>query len=187
MRKLTCLSCAVLLLMAMLLIPLSAGAATTATITVTATGSYVDISLTGGNWTMGVIAVNTSYYTNPLGATTSPSNPVVDGECQHTLSNDGSVSVDVTVQYGNMTGTGDPWNNSDDETNGSMIFGAPAQESGANWSAAVSANATAPFNTLISSLATSSTKKFVVGFLSPTAFTDSNEKSGTITLTASQS
>jgi hypothetical protein len=159
------------------------------TITVTATGSYVDISLTGGNWTMNSgnpIAVNAWRYSNLLGETTAPSNPVVNGECTHTITNDGSVAVDVTVKWDDMTGTGDPWVNSDDGSNGSMIFGAKAQASGANWSAAVVAKESSPYNTLTSSLAALGTKKVVFGFNAPTAFTDANAKSGDITLTASQ-
>ena len=160
------------------------------TITVTATGTYVDISLTGGAWTLNSgnpIDADTYYYTNLLGETTPPSSPVVDGECTHTITNDGSVAVDITVKWDDMTGTGDPWVNSDDGSNGSMIFGAKAQQSGSNWSAAIVAKETGPYNTLVSSLAALGTKKVVFGLESPTVFADSNSKSGDITLTASES
>lgn len=164
-------------------------AAADQSITVTATGYYLAFTFTGGNWTMNSgnpIPVNTWRYSNPLGETTTPSNPVVDGECTHTVTNTGDVALDVTVKWADMTGTGSPWTNSDNGSNGSMIFGAKAQQSGSNWSSAVIAKNAATYNTLISNLAASGTKKVVFGFYSPTAFTDVNSKSSSITLTATE-
>ena len=61
-------------------------AATTAVVTVTGTPAYIAITIspttytinsyTGGNSGMNI---NTTYYSNPLGGTTSPSATVVDG------------------------------------------------------------------------------------------------------------
>ena len=180
----------ILAMLVVSVVPFSTALAADETITVTATGSYVDISVAGGAWTLNsgnAIAVDDWYYTNPLGETTIPSDPVVDGECTHTITNDGSVAVDITVKWDDMSGTGDPWVNSDDGSNGSMVFGAKAQESGENWSSAVVAKESASYNTLVSSLAASGTKKVTFGLESPTAFTDGNSKSGDITLSATAS
>ena len=158
-------------------------------ITVTATGAYLAFTFTGGNWTLNgglPVATNTWYYSNPLGETTLPSDPVVNGECTHNVTNTGNVALDITIKWANMTGAGNPWINSDNGTNGSMVFGAKAQKSGSNWSTAVIAKNATAFNTLISNLGTSSSKKVVFGFYSPTVFTDANSKSGLITLTATQ-
>ena len=185
---------ALVLVMAMLVSTLVlcapvAYAASSANITVTATGTYLDISVSGGDWTLNSgdpIDTSDWYYTNPLGETTDPSDPVVDAECTNTLTNNSSVAINVTLEWPDMTGTGDPWVNSDDGSNGSMIFGAKAQASGANWSTAIVAKESSPYNTLISNLAASGTKKFVYGFYSPSAFTDANSKSATTVLQASE-
>ena len=164
-------------------------AAADQSITVTATGNYLAFTFTGGNWTLasgGVISPNTNYYSNPLGEITSPSNPVTDAECNHIVTNTGNVAVDVTVKWVDMAGTGSPWVNSDAGTNGSMVFGGKAQKSGTNWSSAIIAKNAATYNTLLSDLAAAGHTHVVFGFLSPTAFTDSNSKSGSITLTATE-
>jgi len=164
-------------------------AAADQSITVTATGENLAFTFTGGNWTLNTgnpINANTNFYSNPLGETTAPSNPVEVTECLHTVTNTGNVAIDVTVKWASMTGTGDPWTNSDAGTNGSMTFGAKAQINGVNWSAAVVAKNAATYNTLISDLAAAGHNHAVFGFLSPTAFTDSNAKSASITLTATE-
>jgi hypothetical protein len=164
-------------------------AAADQSITVTATGEYLVFTFTGGNWTLNSgnpINANTWFYSNPLGETTAPSNPVTASECTNTVTNTGNVAIDITVKWADMTGTGDPWTNSDAGTNGSMVFGGKAQIDGVNWSAAVVAKNTATYNTLISDLAAAGHNHAVFGLYSPTAFTDGNAKSSSITLTATE-
>ena len=190
MKRLLMIATTLLLVCTMWLMAIPvAHAASSGTVTVTATGTFLDITITGGNWTLNSgspIDTSTNYYSNPLGETTTPSDPVVDGECQNTLTNNSSVAIDVTIEWPDMTGTGDPWVNSDDGSNGSMIFGAKAQQSGSNWSAAVIAKESASYNTLISDLAASGTKKFVLNLYSPSAFTDANSKSCDVVLQSSE-
>ena len=78
-------------------------AATTAVVTVTGNPAYIAITIapttytinsdTGGNSAMNI---NTTYYSNPLGGTTSPSATVVDGECDFTITNTSSITTDLT-------------------------------------------------------------------------------------------
>ena len=170
------------------LVPVPASASDTETIAITATGGFEDISITGGGWDIqdgSTVAVSTSYYSNPLGETTSPSSTVADNECQHTVTNDGSVQVDCTIKWDDMTG-GVGWTNSDDGSNGSDIFGAYGCASGELWSNKVVAKEAATYNEMISDLAASASKKFVMEFYSPSAFTDGVEKSCNVSIIATQ-
>jgi hypothetical protein len=47
-----------------------------------------------------VIAANTTYYAKG----TAPSNPVVDGDCTYSVTNDGNVPIDVSIHTHNYTG-----------------------------------------------------------------------------------
>ena len=179
---------AVLTMLSVCLVPVPAAASDTETIAVTATGGFEDISITGGGWDIqsgSTVSTSTSYYSNPLGETTSPSATVVDGECQHTVTNDGSVQVDCTIRWPDMTG-GVGWTNSDDGTNGSDIFGAYGCASGELWANKVVAKDAATYNEMISNLAASGTKKFVMEFYSPSAFTDGDQKSCNVEIIATQ-
>ena len=82
-------------------------AATTAVVTVTGTPAYIAITISPTTYTInsdnagsGVMAISTTYYSNPLGGTTSPSATVVDGECDFTITNTASIATDLT---GNMS------------------------------------------------------------------------------------
>lgn len=105
-------------------------------ITVTATPSYVSFSSAPTTWTLnditgsGLIAVNTKYYSNPLGDTTAPSATVVDAECQFTWTNDSSVNITVTVNCGAFTGGSADMTNGNTGSNGATTYGAYSWYSG---------------------------------------------------------
>lgn len=88
-------------------------------VAVTATPSYISIANDPSTWSVGDIgaatsariAKNTTYYTNPLGATTVPASPVVDAGCRFTITNTSSVATDLTVNFPNLTGAGDTMTN----------------------------------------------------------------------------
>jgi hypothetical protein len=59
-----------------------------------------DISNTPATKSFGVIAENTAYYAKG----TAPNNHVVDGDCAFTVTNDGSVPIDISITGNNFTG-----------------------------------------------------------------------------------
>jgi hypothetical protein len=59
-----------------------------------------DISNTPATKSFGVIAENTAYYAKG----TAPNDPVVDGDCAFTVTNDGSVPIDISITGNNFTG-----------------------------------------------------------------------------------
>ena len=112
-----------------------ASALTSQNVTVTGTPSYVAITNTPSTWTInglnasspsyGYMLVNTTYYSNPLGDTTSPSATVLAGECNFTVTNaSSSVPLDLTVNFGNFSGSVDAMNNSDSGSATATEFGA---------------------------------------------------------------
>jgi len=122
-----------LLALALIVVPVTPVLALTAQdVTVTATPSFIAISNAPGTWTVndivgvvtkGVMVVDTVYYSNPLGDCTSPSDPVVDGECRFTITNTSTVITDLTVNFPDHAG-GDASTNSDLGTNDTTKFGA---------------------------------------------------------------
>ena len=116
-------------------------ALTSQDVTVTATPSYICIANDPGTWSVGDvgagttarIAINTTYYSNPLGATTVPSDPVVDGECRFAITNTSSVATDLTVNFPHFTG-GDVMQNGDTGSAGVGTFGAYSYCTGMTYS-----------------------------------------------------
>ena len=103
-------------------------AAETQDVTVTAVPSYITISNDINTWTLngitggGFIDVDTYYWSNPLGDTSTPSDPVVDGECRFTIDTTGSsVAVDLSVTCENFTGS--LMDNSETGENGAATYG----------------------------------------------------------------
>jgi len=120
-----------ILVIALLALPVSAAlAADTAQVTVTAIPGIISITNTPATWTIngitesGVISVNTNYYANPLGDTTSPSATVLDTECHFSVNNTGTVNATIIVTFSDFTGDGDNMTNSNDGTNTDNTFGA---------------------------------------------------------------
>jgi hypothetical protein len=134
-----------LIVMAVLLLPaLGITSQVAATdVTVTASPSYISFSSAPGTWTLngitggGKIDENTTYYANPLGDTTQPSATVVDGECQFTWTNDSTVNIVITCNWGSFTGGDATMTNSNTGSNGATTFGAYSWYSGMTYSSKV--------------------------------------------------
>lgn len=128
-----------LALMLVLSISLPVSADTSQDVTVTATPSYIAIANAPGTWTVNGITgdskilTSTEYWTNPLGDTTTPSDPVVDGECRFTITNTSNVLTDLTVNFIDFTG-GDAMTNSGTGSGGSGTFGAYSYCTGMTYS-----------------------------------------------------
>lgn len=128
MRRLIVSLVLALMLVVGFAVPVLAGTSTD--VTVTATPSYISFSSAPTTWTIngitgsGVIAVNITYYANPLGDTTPPSATVLVGECQFTWTNDSSVNINITTICGAFTGGGADMTNSNAGTNGATTYGA---------------------------------------------------------------
>ena len=124
-------------------------AATSQDVTVTATPSYIAISNSPGTWTLNgitgssVIAVDTVYYANPLGDTTTPSATVVDGECRFTITNTSSIAIDLTVNCGDFSGGDANMTNSDTGANGATSYGGYSWYSGMTYASKVIMKTTA--------------------------------------------
>jgi hypothetical protein len=125
--------------LALVLIPVSnALAATSADVTVTADPLFLSITSLPGIWTInglgggtesGQIAVNTTYYANPIpnaDDTTPPSSTVLGTECNFTVTNAaGAETCDLTVTWGAFTGGSATMTNKDtDGSNGPTTYGA---------------------------------------------------------------
>lgn len=128
-RLLISLTLALILTLSMVM-PVSAAAA--ANISVTATPEYIAITNAPDTWLINsltgtsVIAVDTVYWSNPLGDTTTPTVDgagVVDGECRFTVTNTSTVAIDLTVLFPHHA-AGDASTNSDSGENAAGSFGA---------------------------------------------------------------
>jgi len=177
----------VLVMLFVLAVPVTA--ATSQDVTVTAVPAFISISNTPGTWTIngitgsGVIAPNTTYYTNPLGDASSPGVTVVDGECRFTVTNTSTVATDITVNFPNHTG-GDASTNSGTGNNAATSFGAYGYYSGMTYTNKVIAKASGS-NPLISNLAATTNFKWGLEYKSQTsAWTSGTSMTSTVTITA---
>ena len=132
----------ILALVLTLSISLPAMALTSQDVTVTATPEYLAISNAPTTWSVGDVGagttariiVATTYYTNPLGATTQPTElGILDTECRFTITNTSTVAIDLTVNFPHFTG-GDAMQNSGTGSGGVGEFGAYSWASGAVYS-----------------------------------------------------
>ena len=118
-----------------LVVPFRVLAATTVDVTITATPSFVTIAVTPTSWVLNGLTgdhkmrINTTYYSNPLGDTISPSATVLDAECLFTLINSSSHSIDVTIDIADSIG-GNHSVNSNTGLNGPASFGSYSYASG---------------------------------------------------------
>jgi len=129
-------------LMGLLVSPVSA--ATTAVVTVTGTPAYVAITISPTTYTINsdnsgssVMAINTTYYSNPLGGTTSPSATVVDGECDFTITNTASIATDLTGNMADGSGGSNPMTNVNGAAAGAASYSAYAYYSGETFASKV--------------------------------------------------
>ena len=119
-------------------------AATTAVVTVTGTPAYVAVTispttdtLNSDNSGTSVIAINTTYYSNPLGGTTSPSATVVDGECDFTITNTASIATDLTGNMSDGSGGSNAMTNVNGAAAGAASYSAYAYYSGETFASKV--------------------------------------------------
>jgi len=145
-RKLAIIATSILTIVGLtglLVSPVSA--ATTAVVTVTGTPAYISITIapttytinsdTGGNSGMNP---STTYYSNPLGSTTSPSATVVDGECDFTITNTSTtIATDLTGNMSNGSGGSNPMTNVNGATAGAASYSAYAYYSGETFASKV--------------------------------------------------
>jgi hypothetical protein len=111
----------------------------------------------------------------------TPNNTISTGLNYFTVTNNSASAVKITISGTDITG-GTTWTLSDTGTAGTSTFGLKAGLNGVSYNIVV--KKTAPYNTLVSSLASSASQLWGFQLLSPTNYTDSNQKTGTITLTA---
>lgn len=137
-----------------------------------------DISNTPSSENLGTVETNSTYYAYG----SAPSNPVVDGECTFTVTNNSGAAVDLDIKSENFTG-GVGWVLSSSSP-GEDEFRITSYYSGQNPASGIVL--TASDQSFYSSLADSGTLKWDFKFETGT-FTDGVTKSGDITLTASLS
>lgn len=120
-------------------------AATSEGVTVTATPAYIACTNDPDTWTLndivgdgvtakGYITVDDYYWSNPLGDGTTPSDPVVDGECRFTLTNTSTISTDAFCNMGDFSGGSANMTNSNDGSNGATSYGAYSYCTGMTYS-----------------------------------------------------
>lgn len=180
----------ILALVLALSISLPVLAATSANVTVTATPEYIAITNAPTTWTIngisgsGVIQTSTTYYSNPLGDTTSPTvTGVVDGECRFTITNTSSVAIDLTVLFPHHTG-GDASTNGDTGAAGTTTFGAKSYFTGqleAGWVIAKNSGSTVGKNALA---ATTNIKWGLIYASQTNAWTSGSAMSSTVNIAA---
>ena len=154
-------------------------AAISAEVNITATPSYVSITNSPDSWAIGTITTTTDYWWND----TEPGFPLDDTNCTATITNTGSVDVNVTIQGFNWTG-GDGWVLGD--AGGDAIVAVKAGISGTTDEPNMTVlNGTAgqPLKTGLTWDGTNTTK-WEMMIESPTNFTDGIQKNSTVTLTA---
>lgn len=158
------LSLFVLLSFLLSLIPSFVEAATSVDVTITATPTFVAISISPTSWILNGLTgdhrmrINTTYYSNPLGDTISPSATVLDAECLFTLVNSSTRSIDVTIDIADSIG-GNHSTNSNTGLNGPTSFGSYSYASGLLFVGKVVAKSIGSPG-LISDLAPLTNKKF---------------------------
>ena len=101
-----------------------------------------------------------------------------------TVTNDSTYPVNITISGSDMSGLGATWVLADNATPGVNTYGLKAGLAGGSYNVTVRKNG--PYITLINNLASQASQSWGLELLSPTSFTDGTQKSGVITLTATQ-
>ncbi len=101
-----------------------------------------------------------------------------------TVTNNSTSAVNIAISGTDLTG-GTTWTLSDTATPGATTAGIKAGLNGGSYNVIV--KKTAPYNTLKSSLGNGASQGWGLQILAPTGYTDSTQKNGSITLTASAS
>lgn len=190
MKKLILGIALALMLMVVSVVP--AFADTSQDVTVTGTPAYISIANAPTTWTIndltgdGLIDIGTEYWSNPLGDTTSPSDPVVDGECRFTITNSSTVITDLTVNFIHFTG-GDAMQNSGTGDGGVGTFGAYSYCTGMTYSTGKVIADNSGSSAMKEDLAAETNIKWGVSCDTQTdAWTSGSDMTSTITITATE-
>lgn len=191
MRKLILGIALAMMLMVMLVVPVFA--LTSQDVTVTATPSFIGIANTPGTWTVNeetgnsLLTIGTEYWSNPLGDTTTPSDPVVDDECRFAITNSSTVITDLTVNFIHFTG-GDAMQNSGTGSGGVGTFGAYSYCTGMTYSTGKVVADNAGSSAMKEDLAAETNIKWGVSCDTQTdAWTSGDDMTSTVTITATAS
>ncbi len=111
----------------------------------------------------------------------TPNNTISTGLNYFSVTNNSASAVKITISGTDITG-GTTWTLSDTGTAGTSTAGMKAGLNGGSYNIVI--KKTSPYNTLVSSLASSASQLWGFQLLSPTNYTDTIQKNGTITLTA---
>ena len=131
------LAVTILTILGVLTFSIPSMAATTAVVTVTYQPRFIGISIDPTTWTINgitgdsLIDTSTTYYSNPLGDTTSPTvGGAVDAECRFTITNTSNVHIDIKVTSADAAGGTDPMDNNNDGTADVGKYGAKSYFTG---------------------------------------------------------
>lgn len=185
-QKLVLVALACLALTVVLSLP-----ATASDVEVQAYPSFIQFGSSPGTWTLngltgvGQIQPNTSYYSNPLGDTSPPSATVLDGECYFTWSNNSSVNLTITVNWGAFTGGDADMTNGNSGSNGATSYGAYAWVSGQTYATDKVVVQSSGSDSVFNTTAAGQDKKWGAEISTRTnSFTGSSNSSSTLTITA---
>jgi len=195
MKKLILSIVLALVMMLSIAVPVFAGNE----VEVTATPAFVSVSVSPDSWTIngidgdGKIRLGITYYSNDTGETgdvTAPNETILDGDCYFTATNDGTVSIDIAIDFPDHTG-GDASSNSNSgyTTNGANAFGASVYVSGTTWPTNAVIAADSGSAESISNLPPleSNTKKFGIAYKAQSgAWTQGEAMTSTVLLTATE-
>ena len=107
------------------------------------------------------------------------------GLAQFTVQNYGEQPIDISIRGTDATGTGTDWTLSDTAAAGADTYGMIAGLSGDDYNIRI--KKTSPYNNLVSGLVAGSSQDWGIEIYAPTSFSDWNNKTGNVTLTASLS
>ena len=143
-------------------------------------GKYLKSHTSSATWVAGAVTGSGTFWWSSDG--TAPEEPFVDGDMNATITNTGSVVEDIDVKVAAFTG-GDGWTISTDDTPIEGEISIRAGTTGtANEAAMIQVITTD--TELVADLASSGTKKWCMEMETPATFTDGAEKTGVVTLTA---
>jgi subtilisin family serine protease len=131
--------------------------------------STINFSNSPSNHDFGILSENSSYQT---------------GFTYFTVTNTGASPIDITIAGSDMTG-GVTWSLSNTAAPAANTYGLKAGLEG-DGSYTIIVKKNSPHNTLVSNLPSMGTQRWGFELLSPTSFSDVVQKSGTVTLTATQ-
>jgi hypothetical protein len=180
-----------------LVLPNVALAADHADVTVTAKAMFLSITNTPNTWTIngiagtGTLAVDTIYWSNPTGETTTPTvGGVTAAECQFNVSNGATATeCDLTLTMGAFTGGDTTMTNSDNAgENGATTYGAFGYYEGLAMANIVVIKSTGSAELYTTGLAAGASLKWGVQIETRTnAWTGAGASTATLTITATES